>query len=144
MVADHYPYGLAKSDQDNLAGHVIEENFELYKSDLIIWATGMEQITIDEPVYTLDVLPTISNLLDLDFDSRLLSGRDVFSNAKPLVIFNDRSFINQAGFYNANDNTFSNKAISDQELELMIKMVKEKFTYATLILDYNYYQLLID
>ena len=28
---DHYPYGLPKENIDELAGHKVEDNFELYK-----------------------------------------------------------------------------------------------------------------
>ena len=32
LSGDHYPYGLEKDKIDELAGHTVEENFELYKS----------------------------------------------------------------------------------------------------------------
>ena len=101
MSADHYPYGLEKNEIDDLAGHVVEENFELYKSSLIIYAKGMQPEVVSRPVSSLDIIPTISNLMGLEFDSRLLMGVDIFSTSPPRVIFENRSFITEIGRYNS-------------------------------------------
>lgn len=52
-----------------------------------------------EIVASLDILPTLLNLMDLEYDSRLPDGVDAFSDAPPLVIFNNRSFISDRGRY---------------------------------------------
>ena len=59
IVPDHYPYGLSKESLDELAGHKLENNFELYKSVFILWNKGMKPVSINEPVSTLDVIPTL-------------------------------------------------------------------------------------
>ncbi len=147
LSADHYPYGLSEDEIDDLAGHEVESNFELHKSSLIIYANGMEPETIDEPVSSMDIIPTISNLMGLEFDSRLLMGRDVFSGSDPLVIFNNRSFITDQGRYNALTREFApepgatppddyRQAISDE--------IDRRFYYSTVILDEDYYDLVLD
>ena len=78
ISADHYPYGLEDNEIDDLAGHVVEKNFELYKSPFILYTKGMEPVTIDKPCSSLDIIPTLSNLLGLEYDSRLLMGKDIF------------------------------------------------------------------
>lgn len=50
---------------------------------------------------TLDILPTLSNLFGLDFDSRLYMGRDVFSDAEPFVLLRDHSWITESAMYYA-------------------------------------------
>lgn len=147
LVGDHYPYGLAKEDYDNLAGHEVEENFELYKSNLIIYNKNLEGVVVDDYTYTLDILPTISNMLGLDYDSRLLMGRDVFSDSEPLVIFNDRSFITPLGFYNANTKEFmpnGDALVEEVYIEKMKRIVDSKFIYSSLIIDKDYYSHLSD
>ncbi|HZJ58397.1 MAG TPA: LTA synthase family protein, partial [Clostridia bacterium] len=69
VSADHYPYGLEDNEIDDLAGHTLEKNFELYKSTFILYTKGMEPVTIDTPASSLDIIPTLSNLLGLDYDS---------------------------------------------------------------------------
>ena len=142
MSADHYPYGLDDRTIDKLAGHKVEKNFELYKNHLIIYAKGMEKVEIDEPVSSLDILPTISNLLGVEYDSRLLMGRDVFSNAPPLVIFRNHSFITDKGYYNAVTGQFHlnpGEKIDEGYIERIRTIVDQKFYFSAKILEHNYY-----
>lgn len=147
ISADHYPYGLDKKDLDELAGHTVEENFELYKSSLILYAKGMTPETIDRPISSLDKIPTIMNLLGLEFDSRLLMGVDIFSDADPVVIFVNRSFITDKGKYNAmtrkpipNDGE-----VMDEDYRRRIsEEIDRKFFYSAMILDTDYFKLVLD
>ncbi len=144
LSADHYPYGLPKKDIDALAGHEVEQNFELYKSSLLIYAKGMEPMTIDRPVSSLDILPTISNLLGLEFDSRLLMGTDMFSDSEALVIFNNRSFITEKGRYNSLTRVFESadqEAPDKEYVDRLIDSVSKKFYFSAQILDKDYYRL---
>jgi phosphoglycerol transferase MdoB-like AlkP superfamily enzyme len=142
MSADHYPYGLDHEDIENLAGHQVDRNFELYRSSLIIYAPGMEPMTVSEPVSSLDIMPTLSNLLGLDYDSRLFMGRDIFSDQKPQVIFQNRSFITDQGRYNATDNTWepiSGSTTDDEYIIGQLNEIEEKFYYSKKILEEDYY-----
>lgn len=142
ISADHYPYGLEKVDIDNLAGHEVESNFELYKSDFILYTEGMTPETIDRPVSSLDIIPTISNLLGLNYDSRLLMGVDMFSDTDPLVIFNNRSFITDKGKYNAVTKQFiPNEGVTVDEgyRKAISEEIDRKFYYSAKILETDYY-----
>ncbi|HZJ86531.1 MAG TPA: hypothetical protein VFC83_05400, partial [Erysipelotrichaceae bacterium] len=104
-------------------------------------------VVVDDYTYTLDILPTISNMLNLEYDSRLLMGRDVFSDSEPLVIFNDRSFITSLGFYNANTKEFKpngDALVEEVYIEKMKRIVDSKFIYSSLIIDKDYYSHLSD
>ncbi|NMA94911.1 MAG: LTA synthase family protein [Clostridiales bacterium] len=142
LSADHYPYGLEKDELDDLAGHEVEEIFELYKSNFILYTKDMEPVTIDKPCSSLDIIPTLSNLLGLSYDSRLLMGRDIFSDSEPLVIFQDRSFITDKGKYNAIDRKFianENVRIDSEYIQNIVNIIEEKFEYSAKILDNDYY-----
>ncbi|WAA12248.1 LTA synthase family protein [Fervidibacillus halotolerans] len=146
LSADHYPYGLKKKTIDELAGHKVEENFELYKNHFILYTEGMEEVVVNQPASSLDIIPTLSNLLGLPYDSRLLMGRDLFSNSEPLVIFQNRSFITAQGKYNSITNTFY-PANNDNPMEDYVKristIVNEKFYYSAKILDTDYYSIIL-
>src|SRR5699024_6322962 len=45
LSGDHYPYGLDDETIDELAGHTVEQNFELYENHFILYAEGMEPET---------------------------------------------------------------------------------------------------
>lgn len=144
MSADHYPYGLPKKNYDELAGHEIETNFEIEKNSLIIWSSSIkEPIIVEKTGSSLDILPTVSNLLGLEYDSRLLIGTDLLSDSEPLVIFENKSFITNKVKYNSKTQKaeWLNGATEDQEyLKKINTIVKQKIDYSKKILDYNYYK----
>lgn len=143
LSADHYPYGLEEKTIDELAGHKVEKNFELFKSPFILYAKGMEPEVINKPVSSLDIIPTLSNLLGLEFDSRLLMGTDIFSAAPPLVVFLNKSFITEKGSFNSVTGEFIQSGAGDVDqayIKAISSVVQEKFYYSAKILETDYYQ----
>lgn len=143
LSSDHYPYGLSTEEMSEFLGHKVDETFEMYKSTLIIWKPGMEHVVVDEPTCSLDIMPTISNMFGLEFDSRLMMGRDIFSDKDPLVIFQTRSWITDKCSYNAKTGevkSFTGEPISDEYVSEIKKTVSNKFKYSTAILDNDYYR----
>jgi lipoteichoic acid synthase len=143
---DHYPYGLPKANIDELAGHEVEENFELYKSTFILWKKGIETVTIDKPCSSLDIIPTLSNLFGLNYDSRLMMGSDILSDADPLVIFSNRSWITDKAMFNSVTNSIeytSGKSFDGDYVKDINKIVSDKFYYSAKILDMDYYKKVI-
>jgi phosphoglycerol transferase MdoB-like AlkP superfamily enzyme len=145
LSADHHPYGLLEDGFDGISeflGHKVEENFEMYKNNLIIYVEGMTPITVDKPCSSLDIIPTISNLMGLKYDSRLLMGRDILSDSAPLVIFKDRSFITDKGHYTKEEGFVPNPEVEVDEnySELIINDVDAKFKASARILDLDYYR----
>lgn len=143
LSADHYPYGLENEQIDELAGHKVERDFELYKSTFILYTKGMEPTTIDKPCSSLDIIPTLSNLLGLEYDSRLLMGKDIFSDSEPLIMFVNKSFITDKGRYNSKNGKFiPNEGVEVEEdyVKNMSALVNSKFFYSAKVLENNYYK----
>jgi len=142
VSADHYPYGLDKKYLDELAGHELEKNFELYKSSLIIYKKGMEPVIVEKPCSSLDIIPTLSNLFGLEYDSRLLMGTDILSDSPALVIFSNRSWITDTAMHNTTTGKtrFLDGTKEDREYVKKInKIVADKFKYSQRILETDYY-----
>lgn len=144
---DHYPYGLNKSEISELAGHEIDSDVELFKGVFILWSKGMEPVTINKPSSSLDIIPTLSNLMGLEYDSRLLMGSDILSNSKPLVIFADRSWVTDKAYCNAQTGEIIGRNGYNQDSSYIKKIelkVKDKFKYSARILDDNYYDIILN
>ncbi|MDF2686800.1 MAG: sulfatase [Clostridia bacterium] len=142
---DHYPYGLPKENIDELSKHEVEENFELYKSTLIIWKKGLETVVVSKPCSGIDIIPTLSNLFGLEYDSRLLAGKDILSNSDPLVIFSNRSFITDKIMYNHPDKkaiSLTDEKVKADYIDEMKSIVNDKFKYSAKILENDYYSFL--
>ena len=144
LTADHYPNGLTAAEMGELLGHTPESNFEIYRNGCIIWKPGMTPEVIDEPMSHLDLLPTVSNLFGLEFDSRLYMGRDVFSDAEPLVMFRNRSWITGDARYNSQTGKaeFFSGAESDTYVKSIKAEVGNRFAVSTRILDNDYWRIL--
>ena len=146
--ADHYPYGLEKQYIDELAGHEVEKEFELYKNYGVIWSASIkEPIVVDKYCSSLDLVPTLSNLFGLEYDSRLLMGSDILSDSPALVVFSDKSFITDYCMYNVNNGKVT--MLKDVELpegyiSSVTAIVKNKFNISKSILLNNYYKYIMD
>ena len=143
LSADHYPYGLT-TDQISEIMNIEDSKFDVHKNNLVIWSSTMkEPIEINKYGESLDILPTVLNLFGIDFDSRLLMGRDLLSNSDGLVIFNDRSWITDKGKYNASTKVFTpfnNKQVDEDYIESINTKVYNKFVISKNILETNYYK----
>ena len=105
----------------------------------------MKRVEVDKYCSSLDIMPTLANLFGLEYDSRLVMGRDIFSDCEPLVIFNNRSFISELGRYNAATDSFEpfpGIEAQDEYASKMLKVVNERFDYSKLILEKDYYGVL--
>ncbi len=144
LSADHYPYGWDKDKIDELAGHEVDPYFEVFRNHFILWSPAIKKpVIIDKPASSLDILPTLSNLFGLTYDSRLLMGRDIFSDTEPLVILGNRSFITDKVMYNSE--TGKVIKLTDEELppdyvKNINNIIKNKFTVSKSILKYDYYR----
>ena len=103
LVGDHYPYYLTDRAAKSILGKLPEKNFERYRSTCIMWFAGKEPIICDTPCCNVDILPTVLNLLGLKFDSRLLSGTDIFSDSPHAAMLYNKNFITDMVKYNAAD-----------------------------------------
>ncbi len=147
LSADHIPYD-NKEICDEIAGHTLEDNFEWYQNNLIIWTGSMtENVIVDKPCYSLDILPTIANMLGLDYDSRILMGRDIFSDTEGMVIFQNRSWITETAMYNASTGeitSMTGEEVSQEYIDQMNTIVSNRLRISPLIVEENYYQYLHD
>lgn len=148
ISGDHYPYGLTDAEIEEIRGYGVDDNFELYRSGLIIWSGAMQEpVDVDKYCYSADIMPTLANLFNLDYDSRLLAGRDIFSTEAGFVIFANRSFISDYGRYNSTtDEFFPTEGVQVPEnyaRDTIYGRVSDAFAYSAAILDNDYYSIVL-
>ena len=160
LSADHYPYILAEADVDYYVELTGRQDTELdtsrYRNALILWCGSMEEpVTVDIPCSAVDIVPTLSNLFGLPYDSRLLSGRDILDDSYnaasaggsiPLVILPTaagNSWATAAGVYEARSRTFTpapGVTVAEDYVDSINALIPTKYTYAKLIIQYDYYR----
>ena len=143
MGPDHYPYGLTQKQMNEVSNIDRSDKFENYHTTLIMYNPSIEKTVIDKTISGLDLLPTIYNLYGIEFDSRLLMGRDIFSDSEHIVILSDRSWITEVGRYNSVTRKFTKtteEEIDDDYIDRINSIVNNRFSMSALILDNNYYK----
>lgn len=147
VVGDHYPYTLSMKDINSISTYERDEIVEVNRSNFIVWNSQMEEtIEVDKVGSQIDVLPTLLNLFDIEYDSRLIIGTDILSDSEGIAIFSDRSWVTDYGTYFAADEKFvakENATIKDGYIDRINKSVSNKFTMSNLFIKYNIYEKLV-
>ena len=143
LTSDHYPYGLTDAEVAELRGEVFTSEFDLYREGLLIWNSKMVQpVVIDKLCSNVDVLPTVSNLFGLEYDSRLLMGNDILSDHPGYVLFNNWSLITELCEYSTRTGkttVYEGVELPDGYVSTMHSILGTKFNLAKKILDIDYY-----
>lgn len=154
ISSDHFPYGLDSDGKlgdmpylSELYGYSVDTYFARDHSRLILWSgclEDMDPIVVDTPTSSLDILPTLSNLFGTEFDSRLMPGRDVFSDAPALVFNTNYDWKTELGIYYAASAEFvpaeDGAVIPEGYVDAMKAIVRNKMNYCAGVLDTDYFR----
>ncbi len=144
LSADHYPYAMDLSTYEELTGMSnLENSLDIYRNSLILWNSEMETVTVNAPCSSMDLVPTLMNLFGFEYDSRLFSGRDIFSDKAPLVVFSNRSFITDKASYNKKTGEVLSRTgeeVSTEYVDNMKTYVRMLHKHSAGILNNNYYK----
>ena len=105
-----------------------------------------KKIEINKVCCQVDILPTISNLLGLEYDSRMLAGSDILSTSEGMVIFSSRSWRTNIGTYNAKTKKFTpaegvtlTQAAQESYIKYMNNVASNKTSITAMIVESNFY-----
>ena len=156
MTGDHFPYGLdddgglgALPNLSALYGHDVTTALDRDHNALILWSgclEEMEPIVVSSPTSSLDVLPTLSNLFGVEYDSRLLPGRDALSTSPALVFTTGYDWKTDYGtFYSASGRfvpTDPDLPLPEGYVDTISAIVRNKIRYCDGVLDSDYFRYL--
>lgn len=140
LTGDHYPYTLTNSEIAEISDINRDEIIEINHSNLIIWNPNNEHVIIDKVASQIDVLPTILNLFGVEYDSRLLTGNDIFSDEEGLAIFSNRSWKTDKYTFYSHEEAVNNNYIDKKYIEQINNRVANSFTISKLLFEKEIYQ----
>ena len=143
LVGDHYPYYLSIDEVNEISSYEKDSVVEVNRSNFILWNSEMETIEIDKVGSQIDVLPTIYNLFGVQYDSRLIIGKDILSTEPGLAIFGNSSWVSDKGTYYARTGEFVAKDgidVSEDYIKYMNSIVANKITMSRYIMQNDYYR----
>ena len=143
LVGDHYPYYLSLDEVNEIASYEKDNVVEINRSNFILWNSEMETVEIEKIGSQIDVLPTIYNLFGVEYDSRLIIGKDILSTEPGLAIFGNSSWVSDKGTYFASSGEFVSRdgvTVDDDYIRYMNSIVSNKITMSRNIMKYDYYR----
>ena len=154
ICADHFPYGLdSQSDPvgmpylTELYGQSVTNTLYRDHNRLIIWSgclEDMDPIIVDTPTFSPDITPTLLNLFGVEYDSRLMVGRDVFSDAQPLMFDLSYNWKTDLGTYISGTGKFTPVSddieIPEGYVDAMKTIVRNKINFCRMCLSSDYYR----
>lgn len=87
LVGDHYPYDLTIDQINEAYTYERDGVIEINRSNFILWNSNTETTIISKVGSQIDVLPTLLNLFGIEYDSRLIIGKDILSDTEGLAMF---------------------------------------------------------
>lgn len=143
LVGDHYPYTLSTNEVNELSNYERDSVVEVNRSNFIIWNSNMkEKIEINKVGSQIDVLPTLLNLFGIEYDSRLIVGKDILSDSEGLAIFSNRSWVSDKGTYFASNKYFlakDNLHVSEEYVNSINTKIANYFTVSNSIIEHDIY-----
>ena len=146
MYGDHYPYGLSTDTINSVLDYDTAIDYEAERTPFVIYNSEIESKIFDEYTSYINILPTIANLFDLEFDPRLYMGTDLLSeDYESLVVFADGSWKNEYAYYNASKSDieyFTSKTYTVEELQEINENINMKIKMSSLAIKNNYFKYL--
>jgi len=142
LVGDHYPYDISINNINKLSAYERDRVIEINHSNFILWNNKTKTTKINKVGSQIDILPTLLNLFGIEYDSRLIIGKDILSNTEGLAIFANGSWISDKGKYFSTTNKFipfDNVKIEENYVTDMNSIVNNKILMSKYIIEENYY-----
>ena len=117
---------------------------EANSNSLIIYNNKMKSVDIDKVGMSIDVLPTVLNLFGIEYDSRLIMGKDILSTSPGLAIFKNKSWVTDKGTYYASSGKFVGEDVDDNYVENINNIVNNRIAISRMIVANDYYRYLFD
>lgn len=148
LFADHYPYGLETSQINSVLDYDVTENKEVDRTPMVIYNSEMQAQKVTKYTSLIDLLPTLLNMFDLNYDPRLYLGNDIFSDYDDRTVFADGSWQDAKGYYSATSGTFTPKdpniTYTNEELLAINNEITTRQKMSALAIKNNYFENLND
>ena len=146
LYGDHYPYGISTKNLNKVLEYDTAKEMNAERVPLVIYNSEMNPYTFSGYTTYLNLLPTLANLFNLNYDPRLYLGTDMFSDEyRSLAVFADGSWKNEKAFYDASKmkiKYYSSDEYTQGEIKEINDLIDEHVTLSSSIITNNYFEYL--
>lgn len=126
LYGDHYPYGIKNNILNQYFDYDVNEDFEVDRTPFVIYNSEITPTIYEQYTTYMNIVPTMANLFNLDYDPRVYAGRDVFSETYPnRIVFADGSWRDDVAFYSATNGKISYYGSESYDNDYIINVNKE-------------------
>lgn len=121
FYSDHYDYYVV-DDQIIMKLKNVSDSNMIQSAPFFIYSKDTAPRKITKVTSTIDILPTVVNLFDLNTDGRYYMGNDAFSENGGYVIFPDTSWYDGTTYWRAGVDPADSQQIVDRNLEIQDRL----------------------
>jgi phosphoglycerol transferase MdoB-like AlkP superfamily enzyme len=142
--SDHYPMGLGIPALNEILPYAVGRHHNSDRTPMFIWHDGIERKEVDKFTSIIDLLPTLLNMFNLDYDPRHYMGNDIMSKYHDLAILADGSWRDAIGYYSATSARFTplndlELGYTADELREINRRVRNEQSISALMIRTNYF-----
>ena len=146
LYGDHYPYGISKGNLNKVMDYDTSEDYNAERVPFVIYNSETEHQVFDEYTSYINILPTLANLFNMDYNPRLYLGDDLLSDDyESLVVFADGSWKNEKAFFNASKNKikyYGSDEYTGEEIRNINVDINTKINVSNAVIKNNYFEYL--
>ena len=145
MYGDHYPYGISKDHLKKALSYNPSTDMNAEQVPLVIYNPTLEPREIEDYTYYVNILPTIFNMMGVEYDPRLYMGTDMNSDDfESMVVFADGSWKNEYVYFNASNNKVKTykEGYTDEDIQRINNIIHSKNKISELAISTNYFSYL--
>jgi lipoteichoic acid synthase len=144
LYGDHYAYGINQNDiarYDDTKS--LENPLSFQRVPMMIYHPDLVPETKNQIFASIDIMPTIANLFDLDLDYTRVFGKDIFGNQRRAVFFSNGSMLTDDFFYDLESETYTLYTDDFTEDDALIFQFEYQYrqTINQYILDIDYFDI---
>ncbi len=152
FFADHHPlnmninYLYDYTPEIDSSGMTVDRSVGMneFRSPLVMYCPSiLQDETFTNISSTYDILPTVLNLYNINYDPRLLLGTDYFSDSESIVYFPDGDWATDKGIYYTSTGTFEptnpEDTIDESYITNTTTKVNNAFNISLMIYQSNYF-----
>ncbi len=142
LFGDHHPLKMGLGELNSASSFNRYEGFNEDRLPFIIYNSEIEGKTISTTASTFDILPTLANMFNLEYDPRLYVGKDIFSEDEKIVIFTNGSWATDKALYFSSTGKYETlqDGVDEEYINKINTKVSNWFTVSDLTLKTDYFK----
>jgi len=146
LYCDHYPYAISHNNLNQILDYDASVDNVADQVPFIIYNSELSSKHYKEYTTYVNITPTLANLFNVDYDSRLYMGEDILSeDYNSMVVFADGSWKNEIAYYDAGTSKikyYTKKMYTQEEILAINEKISLKLKMSSAAIKNNYFNYL--